>query len=148
MEKNIHLADGLVFRRLIHSGMAIKPVSLLDEEVVLSLLSSTLGRSPSAFGSRRSWPSGPRPEQEKTESCLPRKRTVESRAAETYVELIGAITFLRIGRNTMSRSRPSGLRTRRRPTRRHSHRKWRTEPLLSFGSADATHAGETFSVRR
>ena len=82
MGKNIHLADDLVFRRLIHSGMAIKPVSLLDEGVVLSLLSSTLGRSPSAFGSR-SWPSGPRPEQEKTKSCLPRKRTVESRAAET-----------------------------------------------------------------
>lgn len=131
-----------------------KPGSLLGEEVVLTPLSSTLGRWPSAFGSRRSWPSGPRPEQEKTESCLPRKRTAESRAAETYVELIGAINFLRVGRNRMSRSRPSGLRPalklRARPEkpRRHSHRKSRTEPLLPFGSADATHAGETLCVRR
>ena len=48
-------------------------------------------------------------------ACL-EKKTVESRAAQTYVELIGAITFLHTGRNRMSRSRPRGLRTRRKPT--------------------------------
>lgn len=86
----------------------------MNEEVVP--VSSTRGRSPSALGCRRSWPSRPHPEQEKTESCLPRKKPVESRAAQTYVEFIGAITFLLTGRNRMSRSRPSGLRTRRKPT--------------------------------
>ncbi|KAB0388566.1 hypothetical protein E2I00_018866, partial [Balaenoptera physalus] len=56
-------------------------------------------RSPTAFGSRRSFPSERTQNKKQTESRLPRKRTVESRAAETYVELIGANTFLCTGRN-------------------------------------------------
>ena len=136
--------------------MAIRLVSLLDEEVVP--LSSSRGRSPSALGSRRSWPSGPRPEQEKTESCLPRKKNCRISSSADICRAHRSHYFsshwtkqdvsFKAKRLKDAAKTHTQLPVRPEEPRRLSHRKWRTELLLPFGSADATDASETLCVRR
>ena len=130
-----------------------KYVSLADEEVdSINVLSPILSYVPEARRRGRSAPD-PSPNARarskmQTESRLPRKRTIDSLAGETHVELIGVSTSHEKELRT-SRPTPCGFRTRRRLTasppeepRRPPRRKWRKEPRLSLAFVDRTQVGE------